>query len=200
MNEENMLFPGSDFGIPILDVSMQADAVTLPFMVWGQMSRKANTNGTYCFYTRDYKFSALWKNPFSLCSSGATVAVEVNYSTSDMLPEAVVIYNTFKKRWLSRYWQSNGVYIIVDLNVDPRWQDINMIGVPDGWSSFATRAHRGKNADIEKMYVSAEKKCGGTPRLFVVYGGGVGIGEMCKSYGWIWIPERMSGIHQNGGK
>lgn len=194
MDAKEMVFPGSTYGIPMLDITMQADAVTVPFCVWGRSSRTTNPGGTYCFYTNDYKFSALWKHPWSLCNSGSVASVEVNFSTNPLQPEAVVIYNTFRKRWLSRYWQSNGVRMIVDLNVDERWQQINMIGVPPGWGCYSTRAHRGSNDQIVSAYSAALERCGTIPKLFIVYGGGQEIQKLSESNGWLWIPECMSAV------
>ena len=187
----NILFPSTKYGIPLLDIRMQAHSIELPFEVWGRSSRSSARGGTRCFYTDDYKFSALWKHPESLCRTGIKTAVEANYSTNEMQPEAFMIYNVFKKRWLSRYWQSNGISMIVDLNVDVNHMDINLIGVPSGWGAFATRAHRGRNEEIRSMFDVASSVAGGVPEMFVVYGGGQEVKAQCETNSWIWVPEHM---------
>ena len=144
--------------------------------------------GTFGSYVKDYKFSALWKHPENLLFSGCQAIIEPNFSTSDEMPEAVGIYRIYQKRWLSRFWQTKGVNVIVDLNVSEKFQEINLLGVPDGWSSFSTRAQKGSNNLLATMYDLACRKAGSNPKLFLVYGGGKGIEKMCNENKWMLIP------------
>ncbi len=74
--------------------------------------------------------------------------------------------------------------------------DLNELGVPDGWSSFATRAQRGTNHLLSRMYKRACQKAGDVPKLFLVYGGGTKIKALCQEHRWLWVPEQMQGIKQ----
>lgn len=190
------VFPGDKYGIPVLDKGQQAEAIEPPFNVWGSRPRSMKHGGTNCFYTHDYKFSALWKHPEALIVAGCGVSVEANFSTSDVMPFAVGIYYTFAKRWLARFWQKNGIRIIVDLNVSEKFMNVNMIGVPRGWKSYATRAQKGSNILLPKMYRAARKRAGEEGVMFLVYGGGEKIEKMCNENNWIWIPERMREIKE----
>ena len=53
----------NDWGVPLLDINLQAKAVDLPFKGWGSIKRKARMQGTWHFYTEDYRFEALWRDP-----------------------------------------------------------------------------------------------------------------------------------------
>ena len=187
-------FPSdNEFDIPTLDVALQADYLDMPCLKWGVQARHKGTRmeGTYHFYTEDYKFSALWKRPERLVHSGCPTAIEPNFSINDQMPMAVVIYRVYQKRWMARYWQSMGVRMFVDLNVPTRFQEINLMGVPEGWGAFATRAyteHKGALKLLEEQYGIAKAVAERTP-LFVVYGGGKPVKEKCGKMGWTWVPE-----------
>jgi hypothetical protein len=171
---------------------MQAEYLDAPLKMWGQNTRRQQHAGTFGFYVRDYKFTGLWKHPESLLHTGCRVAIEPNFSTSQDMPEAVGIYGIFRKRWLARFWQTHGVRIIVDLNVAEKFCHTNLLGVPDGWQAFATRAQRGSNDLLPVMYDLACEKAGGPPNLFLVYGGGQQVREMCRVYHWLHCEEQMN--------
>lgn len=188
----DIVYAGGKYDIPMLNIGMQAEHIVSPFFVWGHNSRRRNNPGTFCFYTDDYKFSALWKNPNSLPFTGCRVVVEPNYSTRDEMPEAVIIYKTYQKRWLSRFWQEGGIKVVVDLNVSRKSQEINLLGVPKGWGSYAIRSHRTDNDMIQESYDRALHHSGNNITLFLVYGGGKKIREMCNKMGWLNIPDKIN--------
>lgn len=181
----------NDYGIPVLDLKLQPVAIEAPVARWGQKSRHEaqNQNGTLHFYTEDYKFSAVWKNPMPKIVTGASCLIEPNYSTNAIMPIAVGLYGIFKKRWLSRFWQSCGKRIVVDLNVDPKFEQYNLVGVPKGWSAYATRFYADLGVlEIERQYSVAEAHAGRRP-LFVVVGGGKIAADACNQNGWVHIPQ-----------
>jgi hypothetical protein len=186
------VFPGDKFDIPMLDMRMQAEYIEAPVKMWGQNTRRQQFTGTFGFYINDYKFTALWKHPESLLNTGCSVAIEPNFSTSSVMPEWQAINGIGKKRWIARFWQTHGVKIIVDLNVAERFSDMNLFGVPDGWSAFATRAQRGSNHLIPLMHEKACQKAGDVPKLFLVYGGGADVRNLCQENAWLHVPEHMA--------
>lgn len=188
------VFQGDKYGIPLLDLSKQAEFIVPPVRMWGQNTRRQVFTGTFGFYVKDYKFSALWKHPENLLFSGCQTIIEPNFSTSDEMPEAVGIFGIYQKRWLARFWQTKGINVIVDLNVSEKFLETNLLGVPDGWSSFATRAQKGSNNLLKTMFDLACYKAGNNPKLFLVYGGGKEIESMCNQNKWMWIPEHMAEI------
>ena len=198
-NTESNALPPNDYvflgekalEIPILDINLQAPYIIPPFKIWGQLTRRQKFTGTWCFYTKDYKFSALWKHPDALIKTKSPVAVETNFSTSKELPLALGIYDIYRKRWVSKYWQLNGVRIIVDVNVSEKFLKHNFLGIPDGWRSYASRAQKGNNEFLHLQYEYCKKKAGNQEIFFLVYGGGTQIQIMCQENNWFWIPEQM---------
>ena len=140
---------------------------------------------------------SLWYHPEQIPNVGCQVAIEPNFSIRPRMPIVVALYEIFRKRWLARYWQSQGVKIIVDVNVAPNYAGINLLGVPRGWKFYATRAHKGMHHWLEKEYqlccAHAEDEI-----TFLVYGGQTRgeVHRMCQQKGWLWIEDRMSVVRK----
>lgn len=190
----DIVWPSSNpFGVPDILAGMQAEKIEDPFTIWGSIPRTAVMTGTYGGFTDDYRFEALWNAPDKLVNSGCKVAVELNYSVSPRMPPAVVIYRTYQKRWLARYWQSQGVKIIVDVNVPEACFSLNLLGVPREFRAFMMRSHVGTHDLIPKYYERLCEYCG-SDVFFAVYGGELH-GEahrICQAHGFAWKEDRMS--------
>lgn len=178
-----------ELGIPTLDLDRQAREVVFPVVKWGTAKRGENA-GTYHYYSDDYKFSRLWLDPSRVSSLTCVVAVECNFSTYAGMPRAEALWGIYRKRTLARLWQDAGVAILVDLNVEPCFRDLSLLGVPRGWNAYATRIHRSVPfAEIEADFAQAVAHAGRPDPLFVVFGGGQRIEVACRQRGWPWIPE-----------
>ncbi len=191
----------NDYGIPLLDINMQAQAFDQPWAVWGSVSRARVFNGTWVYYTEDRNFATIWRNPAQVVNTDCLNCFEVNYSVYSNMPEAVAIWQTYKKRWLSRWWQTQSIGIFVDLNVASVYADLNLLGVPAGWKSFCTRGYTDRIKETHSEYETACRIAGGETPLFIVYGGGESVRTEAQKMGWVWIPEFMDlkkGKYQNG--
>jgi len=179
-------------GIPVLNPHKQAHAIDLPFIAWGSKARRDKMHGTYHFYVDDYRFTALWKRPEMVLKSGCINVVEANFSCLEQMPPAVAIYRTYQKRWLARYWQQGGIFVFVDLNVNPQYYKLNLLGVPKGWRSYCTRGYSHRLDWTLEEYTVACNHAGTEDILFIVYGGGKEVKQMCMEHPeWLWIPEQM---------
>jgi hypothetical protein len=181
----------NEWDLPLLNIHQQATAIALPALIWGFAPRKMQNLGTWLFYTEDYRYSKLWKAPADLLQTQCKVAVEPNFSCYRQMPKAVALWRIFQKRWLARYWQLNGVRVLVDLNVAPEFYDINMLGVPEGWKAYATRGYNDRISDTYLEFEIATKRAKTKDILFVVYGGGQKVKKEAQQQGWVWIPETM---------
>ena len=147
--------------------------------------------GTWSFYTEDYRYEALWKDPSLLLDTGCVNAVEPNFSIYSQCPPAVAQWQVYRKRWMARYWQSKGIRIFVDLNVNKSFAEDNLIGVPAGWSAFATRGYSERINDLRFELGLAQGVAGKKEGiLFVVYGGGKDVKSFCMDNELIHIPEQ----------
>ena len=189
------IFPSDNTdGIPLLDLRMQATDVHLPVMTWGSVKRQREMPGTWHFYTEDYRFEALWRDPSPVVNTRCNAAAEPNFTTSEQMSRAVAVYQIYRKRWIARYWQSRGVPVFVDLNVAPQWTDENLLGVPEGWRAWITRGYEDRLDWTDVEWQLARARCGREDLIFAVYGGGERVAEMCRRYardGWVYLPETM---------
>lgn len=191
------LYPSDNpFGIPLLDINLQADCAELPVEIWASRAqgRKRFNTGTWLFYTSDEKFSHLKKDPTPLLNSLCTTAGELNWSMGEDMPRALVLALAYWKRWVARFWQSKGVRIIVDLNVAPCHQKINLLGVPKGWKAFSTRGYVHYLDRLNDQFAIAKEISGVDNPLFCVYGGGVRVEELAIEHGWIHIKEQRDEV------
>jgi len=66
------------------------------------------------FYLDDYQFDRVWKDPDlyvdKMKQFKAVLAPDFSLYTD--FPRAVQIYNHYRKHWVARYWQENGVKVI----------------------------------------------------------------------------------------
>jgi len=128
-------------------------------------------------------------DPTPVVNSRCINAVEPNLSIYGQMPRLVGLYKIYQKRWIARYWQSQGVRTFVDLNVHPDFYADNMIGVPFGWRAYATRGYSDRLDDTIREYELACQRAETNDLLFVVYGGGRQVKDLAKDYGWTWFPE-----------
>lgn len=182
----------NDWGVPVLDINMQALAFDQPAAIWGASGRKARMNGTWLFYTEDYRYEALWRDPSPVLNTGAVSAVEPNFSVYRNMPAAVGLWQIYRKRWIARWWQSHGLRVWVDLNVASNHYGLNALGIPQGWRAFATRGYTDRLDETHQEYAQACKFAGeGVTPLFLVVGGGKAVKAECMRNGWLWVTEDM---------
>lgn len=182
----------NDYEIPTLDLNMQAVALDQPAHVWGTVPRTARHGGAWLFYTEDYRYEQLWKEPGTLLQTKALSATEPNFSAYENMPLPVALWSIYRKRWIARYWQSQGVRVFADLNVAVNWAHLNRLGIPAGWKAFSTRGYESRLDSTHSEYAIAQEIAGdGVTPLFVVYGGGKAVKAEAKRMGWLWVPERM---------
>jgi len=192
-DELAVMFPSDNsLGIPTLDLDMQALAVVAPVNVWGARTGRTKLSrlgGTVCFYTEDYRWSKLLKDPSPIADGRFAVAVEPNASVYSQMAPAVAAYQVYTKRWVARYWQSKGLRVLVDLNVAPEYAQLNLLGVPKGWRAYATRGYSSRMPYTLLEYDTACAHAGTERIVFLVYGGGIAVRQAALDYGWIWVPE-----------
>jgi hypothetical protein len=158
--------------IPCLRVDMQALSVVEPSACWGSVSRRDTRNvSTWHFYADDYRFEQLWKTPEDVLITNPVNCVEPNFSSLDSMPYAVGLYQIYRKRWIARWWQEQGIRIFADLYVGEKYQKLNYAGLPKGWRAFATRGSAEHPQNAIDSYHQAREWAGGDI-IFFCYSGG----------------------------
>ena len=180
----------NDDDIPTLVLKLQATALVNPVVQWGDIARATKFYGTWHYYCEDDKFDSIWKDPTKPFQSRCVCCVEPNFSDYKDTPRAEVRYRTYQKRWIARFWQDAGIKIFVDLNVNDRFFDLNMLGVPDKWRAYFTRGYSNYPEKNIPQYELACQKAQTDDIIFIVYGGGETIHKLCQRKGWIYVQDR----------
>ena len=182
----------NEFDIPTLLMDNMPVHLELPLNPWGAEARYKKGITTYHFYVDDYRFEQLFKDPIKLLESGCKAIVEPNCSIHDQTPMAHAIWQTYRKRYLCRYLQECGMQIWVDLNVSPHFEEVNTLGVPEGYNAFCTRGVTGWLNTTERHWEMAKRISGlDKPNMFV-YGGGDDVAEWCKAHDVVHVKEFMN--------
>lgn len=187
----------NEFEIPVLLKDNQPVHLELPLNPWGVEGRYKKHMSCYHFYVDDYRFEALFKDPIALLLSGCRQIVEPNVSIHDQTPIPYGIYQIFRKRYLSRYFQECGVQVWADLNVSHRFAEYNRMGIPDGYNAFFTRGVTGWIPHLELNLQMAQRISGLDQPNMCVYGGGKDIEEWCHQKGLVYIAEFISHRKKN---
>ena len=192
-----VMFSDNDWGIPTLNLQYQVTEIPVLIERWGRIARHGTRMpGMWHFYTDDYKFTGIWRNPDVVIKTGAIAAVEPNFSTGENYAKAEILYNVWQKRWLGAYWQTRGIKIMVDLNYQDTLDDIMMLGVPRGWRSYALRIHNADGYKVEDavdVYRRAQKHAETEDIVFAVFSTTKrGVPEACEKYGWHLVrPDNL---------
>jgi hypothetical protein len=187
------LYPtDNDYEIPLLLADNQPVHLELPFAPWGAEARYKKGITTYHFYVDDYRFEALYKDPIKLLESGCRAVVEPNNSIHDQTPAAYAIWQIYRKRYLARYLQECGLQVWVDLNVSPKFEQLNAKGIPQGYNAFFTRGVSGWQPTLDRHLQMAQRISGLEHPNLCVYGGGDDIRQWCHENGVLHVQEYMN--------
>lgn len=193
MNVPNCNFASDNsLDIPVLLPDLQADYIDQPVRAWsGKPSRYKNYGGLWHFYVSDVFFRKLWSAPDGPLETNAPTLCELNYSLDPNTPLWRVHQLTAQKRWLSRYWQSKGRRILVDVNVPGNHYETNFLGVPKGWRAYSTRGNDQNISNLEAQYEACCNHAGTTSLTFLVYSGGSKVRDFCRANGLEFAHNEM---------
>lgn len=170
----------NDWGVPVIKQSFCANAVDLPVSPWAAEKRKTDMRGTWLLQGVDV--DSLWRDPTRVINSGCVALVESD--VSDAKGYAVKVYEAYRRRWLSRFWQEfGGIRIYINLNVV---NDTTMLGVPKGWKAYAVSGALGIGAVMGARRVAQLHSDLYDP-LLLVYGGGESIEMYCRTIEAVWV-------------
>jgi hypothetical protein len=132
--------------------------------VWGSTALEhTGPNVVPCFYTADERFDPVWVEPevytANLLRYGVKTIISPNFSCYDGAHKAEDIWQTYRARWLSRYFQESGLRVIPDImlgglaNGDDVWQ-WRFAGIPKGCPAVSLQVQQkgGAAAQPELFY------------------------------------------------
>lgn len=118
-NLEKAFYPGvGQFEFPeIYPVTELPDIDTWIQFNYAKSTTKNKSKTGVNFYILDQQFERIWINPdryMKLLWQFAAVTGP-DFSTYLDFPKSMRIYNTYRNRWLTRYWQECGLIVIPDV-------------------------------------------------------------------------------------
>lgn len=109
------------YGFPIVSTSKEFSAEDLiPFHTCKAM-RKEDLNKAVHFFLDDYKFEQIWTRPrdfINLFQFYGNI-VSPTFSIWSNQPYALNVFNMYRSRWCTRFFQEFGINVLVDV----RWSD-----------------------------------------------------------------------------
>ena len=189
------------YHVPVLDLAQQAtydDALLLsPRSQWGRVVLESSRIPRL-FYVDDTRFQRIARDPSRVLRSPPVALGELNFSARPETPYPVVLFDVYRKRWLSRHFQAAGIRIFADLNVARNWAELNTVGIPPGWRPFATRGHVDRISHLYEEYLIAKRIAAPNIPIFVVWGGGRAVADICKDLPHtIHIEEPATAFRRN---
>jgi hypothetical protein len=130
------LFDGDDvFGIPSL-LARPVDVTSVPrWLAWSERGRRSDGSGLH-FFVDDYRFETVWRTPYRYVDVlGHAPVAGFDFSTFTDWPIALQVWNTYRNRWLCRWFQERGIAVVPTIG----WGDFRsyafaFAGVPRGVS------------------------------------------------------------------
>lgn len=113
-----MAFDGvGEFDIPQLYPTTEVNVESwIGFNQCGSTKKNRETTGVH-FYLDDYQFERIWAHPYRYAKTLKTfnTVMTPDFSTYLDFPEAVRIFNHYRRHWCGRYWQEMGINVIPNI-------------------------------------------------------------------------------------
>jgi hypothetical protein len=131
--DEEAYFPSSnEWGIPDLLEGEEFLADVTPDMTWDRSEESVSSDAWYChsgrpfpeereggilgFFTEDYRFESIWnkkaKQAWKILDENWDGVCLPDYSIYTDEPFPIQLWNTYRQRWIGRFWQELGIPII----------------------------------------------------------------------------------------
>lgn len=174
--KSSMTFPvDNEWGIPTVRPDMVVDKLPSPLDTWAGEEATPDDGSSWwlynygvdstaglpwdrtilSFYTYDHYFENWWKFPArytaKMLNAGIRAVVSPNYSLYVGDPPAVQLWNVYRARWLSRYFQEGGLKLIPDVDgPNIKALDWTLLGIPKGLPVVAHQLQTLDRDDVEQ--------------------------------------------------
>jgi len=165
------------YDIPILNPVYEMPEVT-EWIGFNYVLSDENPEGKGVhFFIDDYQFERVWNDPGKYIEklSQYKAVLTPDFSPYADMPLAIQIYNHYRKHWIGRLWQENGVTVIptIRASLDERSLEWYLDGEPHegvvAISAVWTSTKEGKDYFLNKEYKNMVEIL--NPKKILVYGG-----------------------------
>lgn len=147
--------------------------------LWRTYSLTRARGMTVGFYIWDDKLEPLWRDPERqtdrLRTAGVAAVIEPDFSLWTDAPLVEQLWNTYRTRFLGRYWQEHGLLVIPNLNwSDERSFEFCFLGIPQHAPVIAVECRTaGQNDADRRAFLAglAEGVRQVAPAHVLIYGG-----------------------------
>lgn len=151
------------------------------------------------FFIDDYQFERVWNSPEKYVEKlkQYECVLTPDFSPYGDMPMATQIYNHYRKHWVGKYWQDNGIKVIptIRASTDERSLEWYLEGEPKGGivciSNMWTRDKAGKDYFLNREFKTMKEIL--KPQKILVYGK-----EMAELQGVEYIPTFTEKRFKNG--
>ena len=159
-------------GFPMLEPFV--DELPTFFIPFSERNKKLYNCGVHCFLY-DYMIDRTWNAPPRVVPSlkQYRCVVAPDFSIFTDMPRAVNVWNIYRNRWVSSYWQSQGIKVIPSAS----WGSVDSFeycfdGLPENSVIAIGHSTAGKDKSFKRLYrmgveTLIEKK---RPTKLMVYG------------------------------
>jgi hypothetical protein len=121
--KDELIFPSdNEFGIPLLLPQTFDLPSGIRLIRYRGTSSDDQRRAAIChFYLYDFMFESVWYNPLKSMSHVRRYwgVFTPDFSLYREFPMAMQLWNTYRSRWMGRFWQHHGVHVIPTVN----WSD-----------------------------------------------------------------------------
>lgn len=115
LNLELGLYEGvGEHGIPQISPVYEQNADNWLGFNFVKSRRKSNSKTGVHFFLDDYQFERVWNSPNTYVPylQKFNCVLSPDFSMGVTFPKAINVFNHYRKHWLARYWQDNGIKVI----------------------------------------------------------------------------------------
>lgn len=117
LNTDWLFETDNEYGFPVVCSSPDFSATDLlPFHL-AKKQYKNDLDKAVHFFIDDYKFEQLWSSPFKYVPMFRNYGniISPDFSIWSVQPYALNIFNMYRSRYLTRFYQEFGVNVLVDV-------------------------------------------------------------------------------------
>lgn len=174
-NVEKKIYQGvGKYGIPTIEPTQFDGKTEFLAFNYAKSSKKPKGKGVH-FFIDDYQFTRVWERPnrYLQLLLQFDYVMSPDFSTYVDFPQALQIYNHYRKHWLAAYWQDHGIRVIPTISwSDPESYEWCFSGEPVGAavavSAIGTQINKTAQQLFQSGYEEMIRRL--NPEVIIFYG------------------------------
>ena len=153
-------------------------------------------------FNEDYAINSAWSTPnkYLRIFSKVRAVCTPDFSLYTDMPRALWLFNVYRKQWLGRFWQENGINVICTVSwPEGMVEDFMLAGIPQG--ATIAMSVCGKDIDIERQKADIGRILQRlNPAKVYVKAGSSKAEYLSRCFEFETIPRYLTRSEQNGQK